>query len=163
MPTSSDNLEIKLTDADLKKINDALDALDAALAPVLITLTGKEIQRLPKASDASLPFIEKALDLAEQQPQFAPGYVDIPGLRLDLVAWQQLQRVARRLQPLASNLASTSIKLGSESYVTALAYYSSVQQAAKQGVSGAQDARDTLKTRFEQSTAQKAAKATPKQ
>ncbi|SHL71424.1 hypothetical protein, partial [Hymenobacter psychrotolerans] len=113
--------------------------------------------------DASLPFIEKALDLAEQQPQFAPGYVDIPGLRLDLAAWQQLQRMARRLQPLATNLASTSVKLGSESYVTALAYYSSVQQAAKQGVSGAQDAVGTLKTRFEQSTAQKAAKATPKQ
>ncbi|WBO84282.1 hypothetical protein [Hymenobacter yonginensis] len=158
MPTP-DNLQIKLSDADLKKITDALDALDAALAPVLITLTGTEIKRLPKASDASLPFIQQALDLAEQQPQFAPGYVDIPGLRLDLAAWQQLQRVARRLEPLASNLASTNIKLGSEAYVTALAFYSSVQQAAKQGVSGAQEARDTLKTRFEQSAAKKAAKA----
>jgi hypothetical protein len=159
---SPDNLQIKLSDADLKKITDALDALDAALAPVLITLTGTEIKRLPKASDASLPFIEKALDLAEQQPQFAPGYVDIPGLRLDLAAWQQLQSIARRLQPLATNLGSTNIKLGSEAYVTALSFYSSVQQAAKQGVSGAQDARDTLKARFEQSTARKVAKATAK-
>lgn len=157
MPASTDNLQIQLSDADLKKINDALDVLDAALAPVLITLTGKEVQRLPKAADASLPFIQQALDLAEQQPQFAPGYVDIAGLRQDVQAWQQLQRVARRLQPLTSNLASTTIKLGSESYVTALAFYNSVQQAARQGVSGAQDARDTLKTRFEQSTARKAA------
>lgn len=154
-----ENLEIKLTDADLKKINDALDALDAALAPLLITLTGKEVQRLPKASDASLPFIQQALDLAEQQPQFAPGYLDVAGLRLDLAAWQQLQTVARRLQPLASNLASTNIKLGSEAYITALAYYNSVQQAAKQGVSGAQDALNVLKNRFEQSTARKAAPA----
>lgn len=154
----SENLTINLAPADLKKINDALDALDAALAPVLVTLTGKEVQRLPKASDASLPFIQQALDLAEQQPQFAPGYVDIAGLRLDLTAWQQLQRVARRLQPLATNLAATNIKLGSEAYVVALAFYNSVQQAAKQGVPGAQDALSVLKTRFEQSSARKAAK-----
>ncbi|MBC8085547.1 MAG: hypothetical protein H7Z21_20300 [Hymenobacter sp.] len=154
MPT--DNLEIDITDADLQKMTAALDALEAALAPLLITLTGKEIGRLPKASDASLPFIQQALDLAEQQPKFAPGYVDIAGLRLDLKAWQQLQSIARRLQPLATNLASTTIKLGSESYVTALAFYNSVQQAAKQGVPGAQDALAVLKTRFELSTARKA-------
>ncbi|NVO30765.1 hypothetical protein [Hymenobacter lapidiphilus] len=151
-----DNLQITLAAADLKKINDALDALDAALAPVLITLTGKETQRLPKASDASLPFIRQALDLAEQQPTFAPGYVDIAGLRQDLTAWEQLQSIGRRLQPLASNLSSTSIKLSSEAYVVALAFYNSVQQAARQGISGAEDARTVLKTRFEQSTARKA-------
>ena len=151
-----DNLQINLAAADLKKINEALDALEAALAPVLVTLTGKEVQRLPKAGDASLPFMQQALDLAEQQPNLAPGYVDIAGLRQDLVAWEQLQRIGRRLQPLASNLSSTSIKLSSEAYVTALAFYNSVQQAARQGISGAEDARAVLKTRFEQSTARKA-------
>lgn len=159
---SSDNLEIKLTDTDLKKIHDALDALEAALAPLLITLTGKEVQRLPKASDASLPFIQQALDLAEQQPKFAPGYLDVPGLRLDLAAWQQLQSIGRRLQPLATNLTSTNIKLGSEAYVTALAFYSSVQQAAKQGIPGAQDALSVLRIRFEQSAAKTARPAPAK-
>ncbi|SDX75982.1 hypothetical protein [Hymenobacter psychrophilus] len=154
-----DNLQINLAAADLKKINEALDALESALAPVLVTLTGKEVQRLPKAADASLPFMQQALDLAEQQPNLAPGYVDIAGLRQDLVAWEQLQRIGRRLQPLASNLSSTSIKLGSEAYVTALAFYNSVQQAARQGISGAEDARSVLKTRFEQSTARKADKS----
>ncbi|TGE17838.1 hypothetical protein [Hymenobacter elongatus] len=159
---STDNLRITFAAADLQKISAALDALEAALAPVLITLTGKEVQRLPKASDASLPFIQQALDLAEQQPQFAPGYIDIAGLRLDLEAWQQLQSIGRRLQPLATNLASTNVKLGSEAYVTALAFYNSVQQAHKQGISGAQDAHTTLKARFEQSRAKAAKPAAPK-
>ncbi|PJJ54507.1 hypothetical protein [Hymenobacter chitinivorans] len=147
MPTPN-NLQIKLSEADLQKINDALDALDKALAPVLVTLTGKEVQRLPKASGASLPFMQKSLDLAEQHPQFAPGYVDIPGLRLDLKAWEEFQSIARRLQPLATNLAATNVKLGS-----------------KQGISGAQDAQDahaTLKTRFEQSKEKVAKPATPR-
>ena len=155
---TADNLRIQLSAAELQSITAALDALEAALAPVLISLTPADVKRLPKASDASLPFIQQALELAEQQPQFAPGYVDIAGLRLDLEAWQQLQRVTRRLQPLLSGLSSTSIKLGSEAYVTALAFYNSVQHAARQGVAGAPDALNVLKTRFEQSTARKAAK-----
>ncbi|MBC8084466.1 MAG: hypothetical protein H7Z21_14810 [Hymenobacter sp.] len=128
---------------------------------MLVTLTSKEVSRLPKASEASLPFIAQTLDLAEQQPKFAPGYVDIPGLRLGLTAWQQLQRIARRLQPLATNLASTTIKLGSEAYMTARAFYSSGQQAARQAVPGAQDALNVLKARFEQSSARKAKAAAP--
>ena len=150
-----DNLQITISDADLKKVTDALDALDAVLGPLLITLTGKEIQRLPKASNATLPFIQQALQLSEQQPQFAPAYLDLPGLHQDLHSWEQLTSVLRRLQPLATNLNSTTIQLGSEAYVTALAYYNAVQQAAKRGVSGAADTMEVLKARFEQAGAKK--------
>ncbi|UYZ61403.1 hypothetical protein [Hymenobacter weizhouensis] len=149
--STSDNLQITISDADMQKINAAIDTLDQLLKPLLISLTGKDIQRLPKASDGTLPFIEQALDLAEQQPQFAPGYVDVPGLRQDLAAWKQLLNVQRRLQPITSDLNSTTVKLGSEAYVTSLAYYNSVQQAVKQAVSGAQPVADVLKARFEKS------------
>ncbi len=156
MPTA-DNLQITLSDADLQKINAALDTLETVLGPVLITLTGKEIQRLPKASDGTLPFIQQALLLSEQQPQFAPAYLDLPGLRQDLQGWEQLNAISRRLQPLATDLNSTTIKLGSEAYVTALAYYNAVQEAAKRAVSGARDAFQLLKGRFEQAGPKKAA------
>ncbi|MBC8084955.1 MAG: hypothetical protein H7Z21_17295 [Hymenobacter sp.] len=152
---ATDNLEINLSDADYQKINEAITTLENLLQPLLITLTGRELQRLAKASNGTLPFIQQALDLAEQQPQFAPGYLNIPGLRLDLTAWQQLSRVQRRLQPLAANLNSTTAKLGSEAYVTSLAYYGSAQEAGKRGVSGAQPIVDVLKARFEQNAARK--------
>jgi hypothetical protein len=152
---ATDNLEISISDADLKKINEAIDTLDSLLKPLLITLTGKELQRLAKASNGTLPFIQQALDLAEQQPQFAPVYLNIPGLRLDLTAWQQLSSIQRRLQPMAADLNSTTSKLGSEAYVTSLTYYSSAQEAAKRGVSGAQPVVNTLKARFEQSANEK--------
>lgn len=154
MPTS-DNLQITISDADLKKVNDAVDALESVLGPLLVTLTGKEIQRLPKASDGTLPFIQQALQFSETQPQFAPAYLDLPGLHQDLKSWEQLTAVLRRLQPLTTNLTSTTIQLGSESYVTALAYYNAVQQAAKRAVSGAPDTYQVLKARFEQATAKK--------
>lgn len=147
MPDNN-NLSITLSEADVKKINDALAVIESVLNPVLITLTKKQISRLPKASDKSLPFIQQALELAEQHPAVAPGYVDLPELKRDLAAWQQVNSVQRRLQPLASNLASTGIKLGSEAYVTALAFYNSAQQAAKRNVSGAQDILDVLEVRF---------------
>ncbi|WP_046242598.1 hypothetical protein [Hymenobacter terrenus] len=152
-----DNLQITISDADLKQVNDALDTLEAVLGPVLITLSGKEIQRLPKASDGTLPFIQQALQFSEQQPQFAPAYLDLPGLRQDLKSWEQLTAVLRRLQPLTTNLNSTTILLGSESYVTALAYYNAVQQAAKRAISGAVDIFQVLKARFEQATSRKKA------
>ena len=97
---------------------------------------------MPKASNKSLSFIQQALELAEQHPTVAPGYVDLAELQRNLAAWQQLNGVLRRLQPLTSNLASTSIKLGSEAYVTSLAFYNSAQQATKRNVSGAQDILD---------------------
>jgi hypothetical protein len=156
MPTT-DNLKITISNADLTKINEAITMLETLLKPLLVTLTGKEIQRLAKASDGTLPFIQQALNLAEQQPQFAPGYLNIPGLRLDLAAWEQLSSIQRRLQPLAADLNSTAAKLGSEAYVTALVYYNAAQEAARRGVSGAQPVVDTLKARFEQNSTKKAA------
>ena len=144
----NDNLSISLSEADVKKINDAIAVIESVLNPVLITLTKKQIGRLPKASDKSLPFIQQALELAEQHPTVAPGYVDLAELKRDLAAWQQMNNILRRLQPLATNLVSTSIKLGSESYVTALAFYNSAQQAAKRNVSGAQDIVGVLEVRF---------------
>ena len=151
----TDNLEINISNADLTKISEAIDTLESLLKPLLTTLKGQEIQRLAKASNGSLPFIQQALDLAEQQPQFAPGYLNIPGLRLDLTAWQQLASIERRLQPIAADLGSTTAKLGSEAYVTALGYYNSAQEAARRSISGAQPVVDTLKARFEQTRAKK--------
>ncbi|GAA4393104.1 hypothetical protein [Hymenobacter koreensis] len=160
MPT--ENLQISLSAAELQKINDALATLNTVLGPLLISLNPKEKSRLPKANDGLLPFIQKALTYAEQQPKFAPGYLDIAGLRLDLTAWQQLRSVQQLLTPLADNLNSTLMKLGSEAYVAALSYYNGVQQGAKQSVPGAQALANDLKTQFEQPTpAAKAAKPVP--
>ncbi|RTQ50653.1 hypothetical protein EJV47_08445 [Hymenobacter gummosus] len=158
---SADNLQFQLSAAELQRLHDALDIVDEVLGSKLITLSGKDIQRLPKASDGTLPFIEKSLDLAEQQPKFAPAYIDIPGLRLDLDAYRLLSRLSQRLRPLADNLNATTIKAGSEAYVAALAYYNSAQQALRQNVSGAQAVVDELKNRFESSSQRKADKPKP--
>jgi hypothetical protein len=146
---SADNLEFVLTPAEQQQVLAALNTLETVLGPKLITLSPQDIKRLPKAGDGTLPFIEKSLDLAEQQPQFAPAYLNIPGLRLDLEGYRRLSSLIRQLRPLLDNLNATTIKLGSEAYVAALAYYGAAQQAQRQNVSGAQAVVDTLKARFE--------------
>lgn len=146
---SADNLEFVLTSAEEQQVLEALTTLERILGPKLITLSAQDIKRLPKASDGTLPFIEKSLDLAEQQPQFAPAYINIPGLRLDLEGYRRLSSLIRQLRPLLDNLNATTIKLGSEAYVAALGYYGAAQQAQRQNVSGAQAVVDTLKARFE--------------
>jgi len=129
----------------LQKLNE----VDTLLKPYLIALTPEEKKALPKMSDGSTPFVEKALGYCKSDPQFMPAYVNIPEMEIDFNAVVDLTDFARVSLKLSSGLSDTITLSGSEAYVSALSYYNSVKNAAKMNVPGAKAIYDDLKKRFE--------------
>jgi hypothetical protein len=149
---SSDNrVSIQIPLADLTKVLEAIKVAEQLLKPYLISLSPDERKELPKMSDKTTPFVEKALEYAESNPEFAPPYMNVPELKIDLNAVYDLTKIFRAIAQLYDNISDTTMLSGSEAYVAALTYYNSIKQAAKLNVPGAKPIQEDLKKRFEKS------------
>lgn len=136
------------------QVNEALATIATALQPYLIALSPDERRELPKMSDKTQPFVDKALDYLSRAPQFAPPYMDVDGMRNDMAVHNQLMPMLRQVRILSDNLDDTTMEAGAESYVAALMYYNSVKMAAKMDIPGAKSIYDDLSKRFEKSTSE---------
>lgn len=142
------SVSIQIKPEDLKKVLDALKTIETTLKPYLIALTPEERKQIPKMSDKTVPFVEKTLDYAQTNPQFAPAYMSVGELKIDLEAASMLTKVLRPVEQLGEGVNDTIMLAGSEAYIAALAYYNSVKQAAKMNVPGARAIYDDLSKRF---------------
>lgn len=134
-----------LADA-LALVNQVLSLLN----PYLLALTPQERHDLSKMSDKSVAFVSKTLQYAESNPQFGPGYLNIPDLHIDVRAVEDLTTIENPAESLAMQLNDTIMKAGSEAMKTALVYYSSVKRASAEDAPGAKAIYDDLKVRFEE-------------
>lgn len=141
-------IAIQIPEADVTEINAAIETLKTKLQPYLIALTPEDRKLLPKMSDKTIPFVDKALDYAQNSPQFAPQYMNVPEMKVDLDALNTLTEFYRPLKQIISGLDDTMMLSGSEAYIAALSYYNSVKMAAKMNVPAAKPIYDDLKERF---------------
>lgn len=141
-------IAIQIPEADVTEINAAIETLKTKLQPYLIALTPEDRKMLPKMSDKTIPFVDKALDYAQNSPQFAPQYMNVPEMKIDLDALNTLTEFYRPLEQIISGLDDTMMLSGSEAYIAALSYYNSVKMAAKMNVPAAKPIYDDLKERF---------------
>ena len=133
-------------------VNESLATISTALKPYLIALSADERRELPKMSDKTQPFVDKALDYLSRAPEFAPPYMDVDGMRNDMTVHNQLMPLLRQVRMLSDNLDDTTMEAGAESYMAALMYYNSVKMAAKMDIPGAKSIYDDLSKRFEKTT-----------
>jgi len=142
-------VSISIPQADLKKVVDAVKLVSDILNPFLVALTPDERQNLPKMSDGTLPFVQKALDYAMTNKQFVPAYIDLGELQIDVEATKVLLDIQRPLNQLTELLNDTVMLCGSEAYIASLGFYNSVKQASKMKVQGAEPVYKDLLHRFE--------------
>jgi hypothetical protein len=154
-------VSIKITAAEVQRVIDAVKVISDTLAPYLIALKPDQRKALPKMSDGTLPFVQKALDYATTNAQFVPSFIDVPELKIDVDATTALLQMERPMEQLTQNLSDTVMLCGSEAYIAALTFYNSVKQAAKLKVPGAEPIARDLGERFAKTSAKVA--ATPKQ
>lgn len=135
--------------AIITQAKDLANQLATLLTPYLEALTPKERKGILKMGDKTIAFVDKALDYAQNNPQFGPAYMDIKGLSDDVDAVSGLTEIEQPVKSLAMQLDDTIMVAGSEAYTAALSYYSSVKLAAKRDMPGAKPIADDLKVRFE--------------
>ena len=140
-------VSIEVTPEDNQAITDALQLLQDKLLPYLKTLSVDERRSIPKMSDRTIPFVQKSLEYAETNQQFAPAYVDINEMK-NVDAVGKLTQFYRAIDELHEHLDDTIMLAGSEAYVAALAFYNSVKFASKMKQQGAEPIYNDLKQRF---------------
>ncbi|RPD41957.1 hypothetical protein [Chitinophaga barathri] len=118
------------------------------LAPFLVALTNEQRKTTAKMGDKTIPFVSKVLEYSKSNPSFAPPYMDVTGMEVDVKAAETLTTLLRSSEQLTSNLDDTSMLSGSDAYIAALGYYNSVRHAAKNNVPAAKEIYEDLRKRF---------------
>ncbi|MBI9072546.1 MAG: hypothetical protein JEY94_13170 [Melioribacteraceae bacterium] len=147
MPEQND-VSIVIPPEILTEVETAVATIKEKLSPYLVALTPSERHELPKMRDKTIPFVEKTLNYAESSPEFAPPYMKVDEMKVDVTAVENLKSVLNPIQQIDSNLDDTVMVCGSEAYVAALSYYNSVKLASKMDIPNAKPIYDDLKQRF---------------
>lgn len=132
----------------LTEVKAAIVTIQTKLEPYLVALTPEERRSAVKIGDKTHPFVEKALNYAETVPKFAPPYMNVAELKIDLTAVTELTDMLNPLSGVTSKLDDSKMIAGGEAYVSALAYYNSVKLAAKMDIPDAKHIYEDLKQRF---------------
>lgn len=132
--------------------------VDTQLAPHLITLKTEQRREVLPMGDASLPFVEKALEYAKSRPELLPAYIQVDEFEIDVKAVEDLNSLIKPLEQLLAKLKDTQLLSGAEAYKTARSIYSALKSAAEDNAPGAKVMVDDLGKRFQgQGKAKKAA------
>jgi hypothetical protein len=145
------NIDAEITDAQRSAVFAAIATIEQNLA-FLVNLTPQERQALPKMGNATQTFVAKALEIAANNPQFVPPYVDLAAMRKDYDLSVRLQGIEMQLASLLEKASDTAMAAGSEAFVTALTLYNSLKAAAKVNVPGANALASELGERFAQAS-----------
>ncbi|RYU80273.1 hypothetical protein [Hymenobacter persicinus] len=132
----------------LAQVQESLNAIKAALAPYLISLTPEERKAMLRMGDKTVAFVQKTADYATNSPALLPPFVDFEELKQDLKGVTQLTPLAQQLEQLTLDVDSTLMVAGSEAYGNALTIYNNVRFLAQNHQSGAQAAYEDLRQRF---------------
>ncbi len=126
-----DNLiSAQLGEAERQAVFAAIQTIRQKL-PFLIGLEPEERRSLPRIGEKSRGFVEKALQVAEQNPDILPRLFDAGEMRNDLELYSALSSVLLALSQLNELVEDTVIAVGSDAYAAALTVYQSVRAAGK--------------------------------
>lgn len=134
-----------LLQADIDAILGAIKLIKEKL-PFLINLTSDERRALNKPGDRSRNFIDKALEVATQNPDILPKLFSVEEMKKDIELSQKLQPILLALSQLQEIVDNTVATVNSEAYASALSVYNYAKAAGK--AAALQDTLDELGKRF---------------
>lgn len=117
--------------------------------PFLIDLTQDEKKSLPKFGDRSVAFVNKTLEIAQQNPGVLPRSFDVNEMQKDVKLYSQLFSLTQILHVLMDKMEDTLLLAGVEAYSSALLAYRNFK-ANSELMDGADHILDELGRRFVQ-------------
>ena len=130
-------------------VDTKLDEIYAILNPYLVTVSETQKLSLLKIGDKTAPLVTKSYEYATGTgKEYVPTYLDVTEFSKDVVASNQLNNIRKQLDQLTQVIDDTRSLAANDAYAEALAYYSSVKNAAKAGEAKAKIIYDDLSQRF---------------
>lgn len=141
------NLSFTLAGADQALIIQKLDEIKALL-PFLVNLTAKEKVSAMRLGPKSDKFIIDTLFTLENNPQYAPSFLNGAEFSKDLEAYIELVAIEFKLKSLMESVTDTRKAVLNELMPPSLAIYANVKKAAKANVPGSDASLNLLKPYF---------------
>jgi hypothetical protein len=116
----------KLSQPDQDAIIEAINTIKDKL-PFLIGLTPEERCALPRLGNKSRAFMVKALEVANQSPDFLPRAFDLDEMKQDVELFESMYPIFVSMIELNQLIEDTVIEVGSEAYTAALIVYNYAQ------------------------------------
>lgn len=142
------NLNVKLTDQEKNELLNSLSEINQKLY-FLINLSPKEIRRLLKFGDRTIPFIEKVIEIANQHPDLIPPYINLEELKNDFELALFLKNFSMFISQLNEKVTDTYLAVGSEAFKASLSIYESIKNASRLKYPGIESILSELSKRFE--------------
>ena len=134
---------LEITDVLQNNLHIFLDAENAETAS-----TGKERQRLFGAGVKNYGFIEKAFDIARENPGFMPPHLNVGELRGYQDDLEELRQLFFILQQFVKAVFSCFLQRSDMCFRAALRIYASLKEQAKNRVTGAAPLYESLRPFF---------------
>jgi hypothetical protein len=152
---SENRVSISLSPEQQAILTNSFNSAAQILNAVCISLTAEDRQEFHKMGPKSVSFVSSAVQHAQQNPKFVPGFVDVPELAKDVDAVVLLNQLLNLVAPLCKQLEDTILLAGSEAYSAALSFYKAVGDASKKNVPGAEVVYTDLKSKLPQAKPRK--------
>ncbi len=141
---------------DLKTVNDAIALCMTTLKPYLLdTITKETLDTMQKLGDRSESFVRKCIELAEQEPDLVPGYIQVNDAKEDLLLFDQLRQMEASLKQMTNWVSTNKVLAGAEAFDFANDQYASFRFLAKNNHPKAKEAFETLQSRYEKKSIRK--------
>ncbi len=121
------------------------------MLPFLIKLSKDERAGMQMMEDGRKPFVQKAFDFADNEPEASPGAALVADARKDLDLFQGLEMLELELSRLTEMVHDTRQLAGAEAYKVALIIKKKAMLANVMGVPGMQTIVDELAKLFKMS------------
>jgi hypothetical protein len=144
---TNNRIDTVISDADLAKVNAALNDIESTLS-FLKGLTVEERIQLPKINVANKSFTQDAINAVVNNGTMLPAYLDQTAMQNDMNLYNQLDKLAGRIRQVLEKIDDTQMLAGSEAFVAALTAYKLFSAAAAAGIPGSDAIYDTLRERF---------------
>ncbi|MDR3193758.1 MAG: hypothetical protein LBT76_00525 [Tannerella sp.] len=116
--------------------------------PYAVALTPQERQELPKMGEKSTAFVGKAFELAKENPQLCPAFLNMEDFQTDMTDSFGLIGAKTDAVQLTEMLSDLEMLAGSEAFQHSLGFYNYVKLLAHQDVPQARAVYEELKKRF---------------
>lgn len=145
-------MAVRLTEAELRTINDALNVVKTTLlSKITVNLTKEERSGGQSVAEKRLPYVQMTFDdFVTQFSQLQPGYMSFEDANLDYTFMQQLDSIELTLRTLAEILGDQQIAAGILAYQYMREFYLAAQRARERNVPGADTVVDALSPLFTQ-------------
>jgi hypothetical protein len=146
MESNNHSKEIPVT--VLEELKRKVKEMGDLLNPYALALTPQERRTLPKMGEKTVSFVEKAHELATDNPDLCPHFFRLDEFTIDIKDATGLRSVKTGVVQVQEVLDDIELLAGSEAYQAALAFYNYVKMLAARDVPQAKAVYEELKKRF---------------